>query len=414
MKFDVQHSTMSPILPFDIIALIIDIVGENNDTNLLKELALVSHSFLQICSKHLFATVELHDAVQECHIASSKRGFVKLLESRPDAVKYIRKLTYKVTPTYPSFDNDDHQLSPILPSFLRTISRLNCLAIKASRFDWNTLDSSLTSALLHLMHLPTINHIDLSLIKNFPISSLTLSVNLHRLDILCLRLEEDGPIVVQSEMMPKIREFRTSESSLLTTNLLLAKRQDGQPAFNFLDLRRLSISFNHSEELNIRYLLQNAKSLEQLHLSTGHGWNLVGLHDILSPVASALKFLDLRVFLYDDLPLAGLCDELEAMAGHNVLEALSFEVLVDSDETEDSIGSIIQKVEKVLVKPGWSALRQVSFKLSIACCQVAREESAKLSEALQSLPDKYLSHLSKLESVAFNLSAYVVKCAFEL
>ena len=39
---------MSSVLPFDIIALIIDIVGENQDTNLLKELALVSHSFLQI------------------------------------------------------------------------------------------------------------------------------------------------------------------------------------------------------------------------------------------------------------------------------------------------------------------------------------------------------------------------------
>ena len=115
MKFDVQHSTMSPILPFDIIALIIDIVGENKDTNLLKELALVSHSFLQICSKRLFATmIELHDAVPGCHVASSKKGFVKLLESRPDVVKYIRKLIYKVTPTYPNFDNDDYQLSPTL------------------------------------------------------------------------------------------------------------------------------------------------------------------------------------------------------------------------------------------------------------------------------------------------------------
>jgi hypothetical protein len=44
---------MSSVLPFDIIALIIDIVGENNDTDLLKELALVSHSFHQLCSKHL-------------------------------------------------------------------------------------------------------------------------------------------------------------------------------------------------------------------------------------------------------------------------------------------------------------------------------------------------------------------------
>ena len=55
---------MSSVLPFDIIALIIDIVGENKDIDLLKELALVSHFFLETCSKHLFATIELHDAVE--------------------------------------------------------------------------------------------------------------------------------------------------------------------------------------------------------------------------------------------------------------------------------------------------------------------------------------------------------------
>ena len=91
------------------------------------------------------------------------------------------------------------------------------------------------------------------------------------------------------------------------------------------------------------------------------------------------------------------------MAGHNTLEALSFEVRVeDHIEREYIIGLIIQKVEKVLVKPGWSALRQVSLKVSILCCPV----SAEVSEVLQSLPDIYLSHLSKLESVAFNYSAY--------
>ena len=73
------HNIVRP--SFDIIALIIDIVGGNNDTNLLKKLVLVSHFFLQICSRHLFATVELHDADPMCHVASSKKGFIKLLES---------------------------------------------------------------------------------------------------------------------------------------------------------------------------------------------------------------------------------------------------------------------------------------------------------------------------------------------
>jgi hypothetical protein len=401
---------MSSVLPFDIIAIIIDIVGENKDTNLLKELALVSHSFLQICTKHLFATVELHDAVPKRRVASSKnlKGFIKLLTIRPDVVKYIRKLTYKgyYHPTYPSFNTDDHLLSPIL----RTISRLNCLTItivpSSSSLNWDTLDSSLKSAFLHLMHLPTINHINLLCIENFPLSSLTPSINLLRLDIFYLSfvdgLEEDGSpeIVVQSEMMPKIRDFHSSFSSLMTKKLLHAKRQDGRPAFNFMGLRRLWISFNVFEDNNVRYLLQIAKLLEELHLIVNLGRSIVGLLSLSAP--RTLKLLDLTVFLYDvsvSLLLAGLCEELEAMAGHNMLEVLSLKVFVDGYGTEDFIGPIIQDVEKELVKPGWSALRRVSIKLSIS-----GEDGEKLSETLQSLPDKYLSHLSNLESVTFNFS----------
>ena len=90
-------------LPFDIFAQIIDTIGENKETDFLKELSLVSHCFNQICSKHLFATIELHDADPNYYplpLASSKKGFVKLLRNRPDVVNYIRKLTYKVGKKY--------------------------------------------------------------------------------------------------------------------------------------------------------------------------------------------------------------------------------------------------------------------------------------------------------------------------
>jgi hypothetical protein len=401
---------MSPVLPFDIIDLIIDIIGENKDTNLLKELALVSYSFLQMSSKHLFAVVELHNAAPKRGVASSKKGFVKLLKSRPDVVKYIRKLKYKGDF---GINDDDRLLSPILSNFPPTISRLNRLSL--TQLDWNTLDSSLRSAFLHLMHLPTINHIDLFYIKNFPLSSLTPSVNLHELNIFRLScddtLEEDGSpqIAVQLETMPEIREFYTSGSAVQTSKLLHAKRQDGQPAFNFTDLRLFSTCFD--DERNIRFLLEKATLLEQLHLSVILGQTLMGLHNILSLSTRTLKVLDLAVSLYDfslSLPLAGLCDELEALAGDNMLESLSFRVHVNVHETEDFVGNIIQKVENVLVKPGWSALRQVSFKLLLLRWGKDDGYSVKLSEALQSLPNKYLRNLSKLESVAFYYSAYIV------
>ena len=409
---------MSPVLPFDIIYLIIHIVGENEDTNLLKELALVSHSFHQICSKHLFATVELHDANPKRNVASSKKGFVKLLNSRPDVVKYIRKLTYEMeySSYYPG--NDDELLSPILPNFLRTIPSLNYLIICPSQWlYWNELNSSLTSAFLHLMHLPTVNHIDLSWITHFPLSNFNPSVNLHRLDIFAVVPSdpiqdgepEDGSFeFVRSGMMPKLREFHISWSDRMAEQLLLAKGQDGRPAFNFTNLVGISMPLTEIErdERNIRYVLQKAKFIEKLHISVERGRRLVGLRDVLSLRARTLKVLDLTVSLHvyrESIFLGGICEVLEALAGRNVLEVLSLKVRLSGYERETLIGSIIQKVEKVLVKPGWSALRIVSFKLESPC-----HKRVKFSESLQSLPDKYLSHLSKLDSVAFNYSAEVL------
>ena len=140
-----------------------------------------------------------------------------------------------------SLDNEDDLLSLILSNLLRTIPLLNCLKIYAnSTLDWNQLNSSLTPAFLHLMRLPTINHLDLSFIMNFPLSSLISSVNLRRLDISDLsHFDPHGKDsfyeTVQTEMMPKIREFHISESSHKTTMIFVS--QDGRPAFNFMDLR---------------------------------------------------------------------------------------------------------------------------------------------------------------------------------
>ena len=115
---------MWPILPYDIIVQIIDTVGEDKD--LLKELALVSHSFHEICCKHLFATVELYKPDPFCCVTFRKKSFVNLLKSRPDVIKYICKLTYKVS----RYDDDDFQLSHILPKFLTSLDQgLLCLTI---------------------------------------------------------------------------------------------------------------------------------------------------------------------------------------------------------------------------------------------------------------------------------------------
>ena len=128
------------------------------------------------------------------------------------------------------------------------------------------------------------------------------------------------------------------------------------------------------------------------------------LHDILFLSARTLKVFDLSVSLTNDsLASTGLLVELEAMAGRNMLEAFSFDLWAGENVKVNVVGSIFRQVGEVLVKPGWSAsvLRQVSFKLGIR----PTKYGAKLSKATQSLPDKYLSHLLKLESVTFDFSA---------
>ena len=109
-----------------------------------------------------------------------------------------------------------------------------------------------------------------------------------------------------------------------------------------MDLRRLSMSVNwFKDEHDIQYLLQNAKKLEKLQLSVGRYWSLVRLHDVLSLCARTLKALDLSIFLYPappSPPLAGLCEELEVMAGHNRLGALSFEVKGNGYEIDERGG----------------------------------------------------------------------------
>ena len=102
-------------------------------------------------------------------------------------------------------------------------------------------------------------------------------------------------------------------------------------------------------EWNIRCFLLNAELLEKLHLHIGVDRNLVELHDdILSSTSRTLKVLDLTVSLFSadetrNVFLGGICEELEVFAGHNLLEALSFKVLVDWRTSDKFIGSTIQK-----------------------------------------------------------------------
>ena len=145
----------------------------------------------------------------------------------------------------------------------------------------------------------------------------------------------------------------------------------------------------------------NAKLLEKLYILFEPPALVAGLYHDLFYSARTLQVLCLAIEFNDGFFIE-LCEELEAIARRNWLESLSLEFQVVGIEPEEIIGSAFQKVEQILVKPGWSALRRVSFQVS-----VRRSDSEMVVQSLNSLPDKYLSHLPKLESVAFNFSAHM-------
>ena len=190
------------------------------------------------------------------------------------------------------------------------------------------------------------------------ISFLTPSANLLQFDIFNLcrsnpHEEDPSEIVVQSEI---IREFRNSETTVLTTKFIHDKTEHGRLAFNFMDIRRLFDIFRpvgiwtESLVLIAECQVTWKTSVELWSEFRGTLWySFSSRTHVQSPWFRSIVIWR-SPGLSLPLLLVGLYNELQAMAGHNILEALSFEVNVDGCETENS--SILHNVENSLVKPG--------------------------------------------------------------
>ena len=113
--------------------------------------------------------------------------------------------------------------------------------------------------------------IALSFIRNFPVSILSSSVNLLRLDISNLSSIDplEVEIIVQSELMPKnlwIPYFRFLWADDQVVYMLKGKMVDDQLSTSRIFDGSLLVS---KIKRNVWYLLQNAKLLEKLHLWYG-------------------------------------------------------------------------------------------------------------------------------------------------
>ena len=252
---------MPSILPLEIEETILDLLAKDDKGHsALKTCSLVCHAFLPICRKHIFGSIVLsndHKMVS----ASTPHAFERLLRETPEIADYIHKLELDCRIQFTDL--------PIQES-LRQISRLKFLTISHhygrfwERLDWS--NNSIRSALLHLLHLPTLTHFKMSDIDNFVISDLIPCVNLKYLDIgsfTTVAAENAFPAVLPEYSIQPNEFVARSGTSGAIKKLCTARRPDGQPIINFGSLSKITVDIEEREApqelLRCCHVLTNAK-----------------------------------------------------------------------------------------------------------------------------------------------------------
>jgi hypothetical protein len=261
-----SEASASCVLPFEIVEMIIDLLAEQNDKNSLKATSLVCQSVLPRCRKFLFSSIEINKD------SKSTEMCLTLLSPKTDIPKYIRKLEYHLR---------GNTLFTIHPALLARISCLQTLIFRYSEdlgtFNWIEIDSSLRSALVNLMHLPTLTHLRLIHINHFPASHLFSCTSLKYLQLDYVDIADESPCtLLPSELdivtVPRIQEYTVKRSANTTMALSTAKLVDGRVALDFTNLKILSVDLEANEDVEAaRHLLKEFKQVEELRVDGKRG-----------------------------------------------------------------------------------------------------------------------------------------------
>ncbi|KAF8968043.1 hypothetical protein BDZ97DRAFT_1800617 [Flammula alnicola] len=255
-----------------------------------------------------------------------------------------------------------------------------------------------------LMSLPTLTSLDLSWIANFPVSALISCTHLQdfHIDFVDIAEIDDTPHAMLPVASILLEGYSFGyEGAIGTKKILEAKHSDGQSIFAFTNLKHFSATCHTIAAVDIaQSLLRRTRQLTMIRLSIGKQLSFFGLARTIAPSINTLKklILDIDIDSEHTDPLSGLCAELEEMAGKNVLEYLEICVDVALDQyckTGDEWG----RLDKVLSKSGWSALKRVSLDIMIG--SLGRPEDDDLVWVLGTLPQRQFPILSSSKTIDF-------------
>ena len=235
-----------PRLPLELIEQIIDKVArpldydpfryQRPDFPSLKICALVCHSFLDLCRKHIFGSVSLSKS-------PSSDDLNHLLSNSPHLAVYIRELGYFVNQK-----EFDRERLPWLSSMFKKLVKLQKLIIghrnsqRRTRVDWTS--SFMRKALLPLLHLPTLTSITFLATKNFTPADLAGCGSLKKLRIEyseCSTSRAGKFLQTLPASPPMLEELMLTDDNVVQ-RLCHVRRPDGKPIIDFSSLKKLQAS----------------------------------------------------------------------------------------------------------------------------------------------------------------------------
>ncbi|KDR73091.1 hypothetical protein GALMADRAFT_252553 [Galerina marginata CBS 339.88] len=224
----------SPAIPLEVIQAVIDILAQDDkELSSLKSCSLVCQTFLHLCRKHIFASIFL-DGRKFAIPKPSTVTLIRLLSATPEIAYHIRTLVCYIS----SWEFEQRPL----PGIFKRISKLSSLSIRWPRSgrQWN--DNPLRSAVLHLMHLPTLIHLELGNITDFVVLDLVACTNLKELKLTRIQTVENEvalPCTLSSGPIHLHQLEVGVESSMAVLDLCKKRRPDGNISKPWLGYRAL-------------------------------------------------------------------------------------------------------------------------------------------------------------------------------
>ena len=272
----------SPVLPLDIFENIVDILFNDakNGLRYVKALSLTCQSFLPSCRKHIFSSITIRtDSTRPSMRYPYAEVSENLLLETPVIAKYVRRLTISILQQPRSeYDYSFDQIA-------RQLTRLQYLTISLSYQyqtplnDWNNIPSSMQRSLKNLMHLPTLIHLGLETIINFPISNLIACANLKNLSLQDLHItgknDEAGSSLLHKPIQLQSLDVQIRGSQVQA--LLAARIPDGRPVLDLTDLEKISIdSYDNWSNVAVptREIFQRVRRLIDISLEGKEVLNL--------------------------------------------------------------------------------------------------------------------------------------------